>query len=142
MNRTEQIIRNVEKHRQRIFDAHAYIWAHPETGYREWKTSAYLENAFEQLGYSLVKAGNIPGFYTDLDTGRPGPKVLIMGELDSLICDGHPEAGSRHPLCTRLRPQCPGRRPSGHCRRPAGARSAGWTVWKHTPVGCAGGGAH
>ena len=92
MNRIEQIIRNVEKHRQRIFDAHAYIWAHPETGYREWKTSAYLENAFQELGYSLVKAGNIPGFYTDLDTGRPGPKVLIMGELDSLICDGHPEA--------------------------------------------------
>lgn len=91
-NRTEQIIRNVEKHRQRIFDAHAYIWAHPETGYREWKTSAYLEAAFEELGYTIVKAGNIPGFYADLDTGRPGPKVLIMGELDSLICDGHPEA--------------------------------------------------
>ncbi len=36
-------------------------------------------------------AGNIPGFYTTIDTGRPGPTVLILGELDSIICPQHPE---------------------------------------------------
>ena len=38
-----------------------------------------------------MEAGNIPGFYTDIDTGKPGPKLLIMGELDSLIVSTHPE---------------------------------------------------
>lgn len=82
----------VEKNRKLILDAYEYIWKNPETGYREVKTSKYLEDAFEALGYDLVRAGNIPGFYTVLDTGRPGPEVLVLGELDSLICPSHPEA--------------------------------------------------
>lgn len=74
-----------------ILDAEAHIWAHPEPGYREWNTSAYLAERFEDLGYTLVKAGNIPGFYADLDTGRPGPRLAILGELDSLIVWNHPD---------------------------------------------------
>ncbi|MBR6569363.1 MAG: M20/M25/M40 family metallo-hydrolase, partial [Clostridia bacterium] len=27
-----------------------------------------------------------------IDTGRPGPELLILGELDSIICPNHPEA--------------------------------------------------
>ena len=92
MKRWELLIQNAEKHRQLICDAHDYIWEHAESGFREWKTSAYLENAFEKLGYTLTRASNIPGFYTDIDTGRPGPKVLILGEMDSLIIPTHPYA--------------------------------------------------
>ena len=82
----------VEKNKELILKAHEYIWSNPETGYREVKTSKYLEDAFEKLGYELIKAGDIPGFYTVLDTGRPGPEVLILGELDSLLCTEHPDA--------------------------------------------------
>lgn len=81
----------VEANRRLIFDAHDYIWSHAETGYREWQTSKYLEDAFEALGYDLVRAGDIPGFYTVLDTGRPGPELLILGELDALLVPDHPE---------------------------------------------------
>ncbi len=82
----------VEKHRQLIIDAQNYIWANPETGYREVKTSKYMEDAFEKLGYEITRADGIPGFYTVIDTGRVGPEVLILGELDSLICPEHPDA--------------------------------------------------
>jgi amidohydrolase len=82
----------VDKNRDLVFAAERYIWQNPETGYKEWKTSSYLEEKFNKLGYTLIKAGNIPGFYTDIYTGRPGPKVLVLGELDSLICHDHPEA--------------------------------------------------
>ena len=92
MERLEQLCKNVEKHRQLIFDAHDFIWEHAESGFREWETCGYLAEAYEKLGYTLTKAGNIPGFYTDIDTGRPGPKLLIMGEMDSLIIPTHPEA--------------------------------------------------
>lgn len=84
--------RAVEKNRQLILDAERHIWKNPETGYREFKTSKYLEEKFEALGYTLVKAGDIPGFYTVIDTGRPGPEVMVLGELDSLICPNHKEA--------------------------------------------------
>ena len=82
----------VEKHRQIILDALDYIWKNPETGYKEWKTHAYLEEAFAKLGYELTLAGDIPGFTAEVDTGRPGPTVAVFGEMDSLICETHPEA--------------------------------------------------
>lgn len=85
-------VNGADKHSELILNTQNYIWANPETGYKEWKTSAYMEKVFEDLGYDLVKAGDIPGFYTVLDTGRPGPEVLVLGELDSLICPGHPDA--------------------------------------------------
>lgn len=88
----EKLNQLVEQHQEMILEAERWIWKNPETGYREWKTTTYMEEKMQQLGYHLIKAGNIPGFYTDLQTGRPGPKVCIMGELDSLICQEHPDA--------------------------------------------------
>jgi len=82
----------IDKHRDLVLSAERWLWAHPETGYKEWKSHAYMAEAFEALGYTLKKAGDIPGFTTDLDTGRPGPCVLILGELDSLRCEDHPDA--------------------------------------------------
>ena len=37
---------------------------------------------------TLTTGGNIPGFYIELDTGRPGPCVAVFGELDALVVDG------------------------------------------------------
>ena len=82
----------VTKHRQRILNALDYIWKNPETGYKEWKTHAYLAKEFRELGYALTEAGNIPGFTALADTGRPGPTVAVFGELDALICESHPDA--------------------------------------------------
>ena len=82
----------VEKHKQLILDAERYIWKNPETGYKEFKTSKYLAEKFEKLGYKLTYADGITGFYTVIDTGREGPEVLVLGELDSIICPSHPES--------------------------------------------------
>lgn len=92
MTRAEQLVEMTARHQKLIYEVADYVWKHPETGYREWNTSAYLAGKFEKLGYTLVKAGDIPGFYADLDTGKPGPKVAILGELDSLIVKNHPDA--------------------------------------------------
>jgi len=88
----EKIKTAVEHNRELILDAERYIWKHPETGYKEFKTSQYMEAAFTRLGYQIVKADDITGFYTVLDTGREGPELLILGELDSIICPTHPDA--------------------------------------------------
>ena len=88
----EKIFEAVESYKDLILEAERYIWAHPETGYREANTSAYMAEKFRALGYdNLVMAGNIPGFYTVVDTGREGPEVLILAEMDSLICPNHKE---------------------------------------------------
>ena len=75
----------VDRHAELILSAFDYIWKNPETGYREWKTHRYLKDIFLSLGYELTEAGNIPGFCAEVDTGRPGPTVLVFGEMDALL---------------------------------------------------------
>ena len=87
----QNFTQRVEKYAKLMYDAERYIWNNPETGYKEVKTSSYLAEKFTELGYELTFAEGITGFYTTIDTGRPGPTVLILGELDSVICFNHPE---------------------------------------------------
>jgi len=91
-NRQELLVKNVDTHKQLILDAERWLWAHPQTGFTEWQANEYLTEKFEALGYELHQAGNIPGFWTDLDTGKPGPKLVIFGELDALDIANHPES--------------------------------------------------
>lgn len=82
----------VLRHREKILVAERYIWEHPETGYLEFETDAYMKKAFRDMGYEIVAPNDITGFYTVLDIGREGPTVLVLAELDSLICAAHPDA--------------------------------------------------
>ena len=96
----KHLIDAVDKHRELIFETEKYVWEHPETGFREYQTSKFMEDKFIELGYEITRAENITGFYTIIDTGRPGPTLLILGELDSIICPAHkdanPETGAVH----------------------------------------------
>ncbi len=91
-----EIKQTVESNRQLVLDALDYIWQNPETGFKEFKTSAYMENIFEAMGYELKKPKDIPGFYTVFDTGRCGPEILVLAELDALICKSHPDANQEN----------------------------------------------
>ncbi len=87
-----QIIAKVEKNKELILQVEQNIWKNPEIGYKEWKTTKYLQRIFEELGYEVKPAGDIPGFTAEISTGRPGPTIAIIAELDSLLCPEHPEA--------------------------------------------------
>ena len=87
-----------DKFKDETLQAERWLWEHPQTGYTEWEAHAFMVEKFEKLGYKLVRAdqdprfGKIPGFYTDIDTGKPGPTLCIMGELDALDIANHPES--------------------------------------------------
>lgn len=85
----------VDEYKQLILDAERWIWNNPESGYKEFKTNEYMAKAFEEMGYKLTYAEGITGFYTVVDTGRPGPTVLVLAELDSLINFNHPECDKK-----------------------------------------------
>ncbi len=91
MSNLNSIIEAVDKNRELILKAERQIWSTPELGFKEWKSSRYMEEEFEALGYDIVRAGDIPGFYTVVDTGREGPEVMVLAELDAIICHSHPE---------------------------------------------------
>ena len=87
----DTVLQAVEAYQDTILAAERHIWKNPESGYKEWKTHAYLKAKYEELGYTVTEAGNIPGFWMDIDTGRPGPRIAVFGEMDSLIVPTHPE---------------------------------------------------
>lgn len=88
----EHIVNAVDKYRELILSAERFLWQHPETGYKEFISSNYMEENFQKLGYDITKADGITGFYTVVDTGRAGPTVLLLAELDAIIVRTHPEA--------------------------------------------------
>ena len=87
-----EIKKAVEAESDRILAAERFLWAHPALGYTEWEASRFLAGELESLGYTLSYATDVPGFYTAVDTGREGPTVLVLGELDAVLCPEHPDA--------------------------------------------------
>lgn len=98
-----------------MLEAEQFIFTHGETGFKEWETTAYMESAFRSLGYTVTPAGNIPGFTADLDFGAPGPKLLILAELDALFMPAHYAHNPDNGRGPRLRPSCPVRGPYRCC---------------------------
>ncbi len=68
------------------------IFAHPELGYKEFRTAAKLEAKLAGLGVPFRKGIGITGVKGRL-AGKSSDVVFgIMGELDSVLCPEHPHA--------------------------------------------------
>ena len=89
------VLNLIDEYKELILQAERHIWANPESGYKEFKTTEYMIEQFEKLGYKVTRPDNITGFYTTVDTGREGPTVLILAELDSLINFMHPQCDKK-----------------------------------------------
>ena len=85
----------VDRYAGDIIEVGDHIWKNPEPGYREEKTSAYLSGKFEELGLTVKRKLALTGFRADIDTGRPGPVLAVLGELDSLILPNHPQCDKK-----------------------------------------------
>ncbi len=81
----------IDKFESEILSAERYLWNNPESGYKEFKTNAFMMEKFKSLGYELTVPEGITGFITTIDTNKEGPTVLVLAELDSLINFSHKE---------------------------------------------------
>ncbi len=68
------------------------ILGHPETGYKEYETAGVVDEWLNRLDIPHETGIAVTGVRAELDTGRPGPTVAIMGELDALPVPDHPHA--------------------------------------------------
>ena len=68
------------------------ILRHPETGYKEFETAGVVDEWLTKLDIPHETGIALTGVKAVLDTGRPGPTVAIMGELDALPVPDHPHA--------------------------------------------------
>lgn len=85
------VAKSIENRKDEILAMGDYFWRNPEPGYKEFKTSKYAADKLRAMGLNVREHLAITGFRADIDTGRPGPTVAILGELDSLVLPNHPE---------------------------------------------------
>lgn len=84
----------IDAHKAEIIDIAERMWGHPELGFKEVKTAALVKEVLAGLGLPLREGLAITGVEGTLQGARPGPTVLIMGELDSVV---GPEAACADP---------------------------------------------
>ncbi len=97
---TDKCVSALRRHADMMVKMKEDIYRTPELGFREWKTCRRMQEAFEALGYTAAPFGDIPGFTALYDSGREGPTLLLLAELDAILSrthrDADPESGAVH----------------------------------------------
>ncbi len=88
----QAVLQAIAAQQDRLLAIAEYLWCHPETGYREVKTAVYATGVLRELGLSVREGLALTGFRADWDSGRAGPTVAVLGEMDALLLPSHPAA--------------------------------------------------
>jgi amidohydrolase len=76
------------------------VGKHAEVGFFETRTAAKVAKFLRELQLPVEEGFALTGVEALLDTKRAGPKVAVLGELDSVVCfdapDANPETGAAH----------------------------------------------
>lgn len=83
----------IDRHSEDLIAVAKDILEHPEPGYSEYRTARVVAEQFAKLGVPFRAGLALTGLKGSIKGGAgAGPRVAIIGELDSLIVDGHPFA--------------------------------------------------
>src|SRR5437764_6697395 len=82
----------IDRHGNEIIELGERILHHPETGFNEAKTSSLVAETMRALGLEPQTGLALTGVKGRLRGGKPGPRLAIVGELDSLRTSDHPLA--------------------------------------------------
>jgi len=87
-----RVCREIDSRGEAIVAVARTIMDNPEPGFREEKTSRLVAEKFAELGIPHRSGLGITGVKGVVQGGSEGPTVAVLGELDSLIVPGHPNA--------------------------------------------------
>ncbi len=88
----QRVLEAIERRSAEIISIGDDIFAHPELGYKEFRTAEIVQSNFEKLGIKYRSGIGITGVKGWLKGGQSNAKLAIMGELDSVLCPEHPHA--------------------------------------------------
>jgi amidohydrolase len=89
----------IQTYKERVVKARRDLHRIPEVAYTEEKTSAYVADYLEQEGLTVSTGIARYGVMGLLETGRPGPTLLIRADMDALPISEETNLpfASRHP---------------------------------------------
>lgn len=87
-----KVCKKIEENKDEIIDLVKLIYDNPETGYKEQKTTAIIKTAFESLNLKTEENIAVTGIKASIgDYKKDKLHLAILGELDALICEDHPD---------------------------------------------------
>lgn len=95
MNKEEwkkRCLKVIDSHKNEIINLGDEIYKTPELGYKEFQTTETIKKAFSRLSADVKTKIAYTGCKITAQSEKEGPTVAIMGELDSVACDQHPDA--------------------------------------------------
>ena len=81
--------------KKEVIDLSEYIFKNPELGYKEFETSKLICSKLEQYNIEYKKELAITGIKATLDTGKEGPNIALLCELDSVPNTNHKYVGKK-----------------------------------------------
>lgn len=91
----QQVCNAIESRREHVIGVGESIMDAPELGFKEFQTAEKVQEVFSDLGLEFDSELGLTGVKAVWRSGRPGPTVALMGELDALQVPGHPRADSQ-----------------------------------------------
>ena len=83
----------IDQRRDEFVDLAKEVFQNPETGFKETKTAQSVARFLDRMGVAHRDGLALTGIKGRIQGGAgPGPSVAILGELDSLIVNDHPNA--------------------------------------------------
>ncbi len=83
----------IDRYQDDLIDVSRQILKNPEPGFSEYKTAQLVTEKFDELGIDYRRGLAITGVKGHVAGGAgSGPRVAVIGELDSLIVNEHPHA--------------------------------------------------
>lgn len=86
------VLDEIDKNKDKIIEAGRSIYETPELGYKEVKSTKTASDFLKSLGVEVVDNIAVTGCMTSLNKDKEGPKIAVMGELDSVVCPDHKDA--------------------------------------------------
>lgn len=87
-----RVISSIDSRKDELIATGNDIFAHPELGYKEFRTCQIVQDVFSKLGISFESGLAVTGIKAKLAGRQSLANVCVMGELDSVVCPGHPQA--------------------------------------------------
>jgi amidohydrolase len=91
----------IDKRKKEFIEVAKDVLAHPEPGFSETRTAQLVARKFEEMGVQYRSGLALTGVKGRIaGGGGAGPRVAVIGELDSLIVNEHPyvdpQTGAAH----------------------------------------------
>jgi amidohydrolase len=88
----QQVCQEIDLNKAAIIAIGNKIFNHPELGFKEWDTAKLVAGQLKALGLSCEEGLAITGVKACSKGKQSKVKIMIMGELDAVVCPLHPSA--------------------------------------------------